>query len=147
MHNKSVNRIKSLSVNNTIRILKITIIAILIFTSEGKAGCTGRFVDPIGDICWECFFPVTLGSIELMGGDMADTQNPSLPICLCPKPPISIPIPGIAGGFWEPVRLVDVTKHPFCFVNLGGMEIDWLCRICNMMQKLSNYLYIFPLSS
>ncbi|WP_323733268.1 hypothetical protein [Candidatus Bandiella euplotis] len=23
----------------------------------------------------------------------------------------------------------------------------WLCRICNMMQKLSNYLYIFPLSS
>jgi conjugal transfer pilus assembly protein TraU len=32
--------------------------------------------------------------------------------------------PGIAVGFWEPVRLVDVTKRPFCFPNLGGINID-----------------------
>ena len=54
---------------------------------------------------------MTLGSIELVSGDMPDTDNPSSPICLCPKPPL--PVPGIAGGFWEPVRLVDVTKRPF----------------------------------
>ena len=95
------------------------------FIEEASASkCTGRFVDPIGDICWECLFPVTLGSIELIGGDMPDTDNPGSPICLCPKPPIPIPVPGVAGGFWEPVRLVDVTKRPFCFVNLDGMEFD-----------------------
>ena len=55
---------------------------------------------------------------------MPDTDNPSSPICLCPKPPLPAPVPGIAGGFWEPVRLVDVTKRPFCFVNVDGMEFD-----------------------
>ena len=96
----------------------------IIVSNSANAKCTGKFVDPIGDICWECLFPVTLGSMELMNGDMPDTDNPSSPICLCPKPPSPIPVPGIAGGFWEPVRLADVTKHPYCFVNLGGMEID-----------------------
>jgi conjugal transfer pilus assembly protein TraU len=27
-------------------------------------------------------------------------------------------------GFWEPVRLVDVTRTPFCMVGLGGIAID-----------------------
>jgi conjugal transfer pilus assembly protein TraU len=27
-------------------------------------------------------------------------------------------------GFWEPVRLADVSMKPWCFVNLGGMKID-----------------------
>src|SRR3546814_8855912 len=27
-------------------------------------------------------------------------------------------------GFWEPVRLADVTMKPWCFVNLGGMKLD-----------------------
>jgi conjugal transfer pilus assembly protein TraU len=32
--------------------------------------------------------------------------------------------PGIAMGFWEPVRLADVSMKPWCFVNLGGMKLD-----------------------
>ena len=31
---------------------------------------------------------------------------------------------GIAMGFWEPVRLADVSMKPWCFVNLGGMKLD-----------------------
>ncbi|KJV54125.1 conjugal DNA transfer TraU domain protein [Orientia tsutsugamushi str. Kato PP] len=31
-----------------------------------------------------------------------------------------MPIPGIPVGFWEPVRLVDVTKSQMCMVSLGG---------------------------
>lgn len=27
-------------------------------------------------------------------------------------------------GFWEPIKLVDVTKEPFCFVGIGGVKID-----------------------
>jgi len=27
-------------------------------------------------------------------------------------------------GFWEPVRLADVSMKPWCFVNLGGMKLD-----------------------
>ena len=83
--------------------------------------CTGRLVNPITDICWECLFPITIGSLELIGSDKPDTDNPSSPICACGTP---IPRIGIAAGFWEPVRLVDVTKRPFCFVNMGGISMD-----------------------
>src|SRR5262249_26185087 len=30
---------------------------------------------------------------------------------------------GISIGFWEPVRLVDGTRKPFCMVNLGGIQL------------------------
>ncbi|KJV85930.1 putative conjugative transfer TraU domain protein [Orientia tsutsugamushi str. UT76] len=43
---------------------------------------------------------------------MPDTNASGRLICLCPKPGIPIPVPGIPVGFWEPVRLVDVTKSP-----------------------------------
>ena len=93
-----------------------------VFASDTFApGCKGSFINPITDICWDCIFPITIGGIELGSGEMPDTENMKSPICMCPNP---LPRIGITGGFWEPVRLVDVTKKPFCFVNLGGMEID-----------------------
>lgn len=84
--------------------------------------CTGKFVNPITDIQWSCMFPITIGSMEIVGSDLADTKNPSSPICLCPK--FGIPTPGIVGGYWEPARMVDVSGEPYCFVNMGGLEID-----------------------
>jgi conjugal transfer pilus assembly protein TraU len=87
--------------------------------------CHGAFVDPIADVCWSCMFPITIGSMEVLSGDAADTDNPSMPICLCSLPTIP-PIPrlGITVGFWEPMALVDVSRHPFCMVTLGGIQFD-----------------------
>ena len=133
IHKKFILKIHSRK-HYTIKIIKVPAIAIcfaiilLSSCGQAEAKCTGIFVDPIGDICWECLFPVTLGSIELVSRDMPDTDNSSSPICLCPKPSLPVPVPGIAGGFWEPVRLVDITKQPFCFVNLDGMPVEEICR-------------------
>ena len=82
--------------------------------------CNGRFVNPITDICWSCLFPITIGPVSI-GEGREDTKNASSPICLCPK--LGVPVPGIPVGFWEPVRLVDVTRIPFCMVNLGGISL------------------------
>lgn len=101
------------------------IICMLISLSSNSAfakKCTGKFVNPITDIEWSCMFPITIRSIEIVGSDLADTKNPSSPICLCPK--FGVPTPGIVGGYWEPSRMVDVSQEPYCFVNLGGLEID-----------------------
>lgn len=93
------------------------------FSSLAKQ-CAGQFVNPITDINWDCLFPITLGAQELMNNSagLKDTPNPSSPVCVCPKG--GIPVPGIVGGFWEPARLVDVSQEPYCFVNLGGMQLD-----------------------
>lgn len=102
--------------------IKRWIIVIYILSIQcAEAACTGKFINPITDICWECIFPITLGGIELVEG-INDTDNPESPICMCPGEG-GIPRIGVSIGFWEPVRLVDVTKDPFCFPALGGIQM------------------------
>ena len=48
--------------------------------------CNGNFVNPIGDICWDCMFPLSIGPLSIAGGEHPDTQNYGSPICLCPMP-------------------------------------------------------------
>lgn len=96
---------------------------IFVVTPSQAGICTGNFVNPITDVCWDCIFPISIGSTRIYG-DRPDPPNPSSVICTCPLPyPPFIRI-GISIGFWEPARLVDVTKRPYCFVNLGGLELD-----------------------
>lgn len=81
--------------------------------------CTGRFVNPITDICWSCLFPLSVGSFEVWPSNRPDPKNPELPVCYCP--PVQV---GVAMGFWEPIRLADVSMKPWCFVNLGGLSLN-----------------------
>ena len=84
--------------------------------------CTGRFVNPISDVCWECLFPISIGPISIGSvSGVLDTPNPSSPICFCGSP---IPRIGLSLGVWEPARLVDVSRTPWCFPNLGGLTIN-----------------------
>jgi conjugal transfer pilus assembly protein TraU len=102
-------------------------ISIFIFFAASVAEakkCTGRMVNPITDICWACVLPITIGSAEVVPGQTADTPNFPDPVCICPAPPPIFVRVGLAVGYWEPIRLVDVTKAPFCFVGIGGMTID-----------------------
>ncbi|MBP9777691.1 MAG: TraU family protein [Rickettsiaceae bacterium] len=83
--------------------------------------CTGNFVNPITDVCWSCLFPLTIGSAKVVSSKNPDTENPASPICACGTP---VPRIGLAIGFWEPTALVDVTRKPFCFVNMGGLKLN-----------------------
>lgn len=130
----------------------LTLLFLIGFTIPvyGKS-CTGEFVNPITDVCWDCLFPVTLGSIELYDSGVAkDTKNPSSPVCACTAP-VRV---GVIGGFWEPVRLVDVSHEPYCFVNMGGMKMDvgvkrdMGSRHKNTSSKTSRWYahyYVYPL--
>lgn len=104
-------------------ILIIHFCPLLIFTSfSNSQACSGRFVNPITEICWSCLFPISIGPIKVSTGGRQDTPNPSQIPCFCPRPPIPL-VPGIPVGFWEPVRLVDVTRVPFCMVSMGGIQL------------------------
>ena len=85
--------------------------------------CHGTLVNPITDVCWSCLFPITIGEVEVFKNhDVPDnSSNPSNPACYCANP---FPHFGISTGFWEPVALVDVTRTPFCLVNLGGTQLN-----------------------
>ncbi|MBF4180378.1 conjugal transfer pilus assembly protein TraU [Lelliottia nimipressuralis] len=89
--------------------------------SANALECEGNFVNPITDICWECIFPVTIGNVAVASGSQPDTANPSSPIQICPMG-VFYRV-GMAMGYWEPMALADVTRSPYCMVNLGGFNL------------------------
>jgi len=92
------------------------------------AGCDGHFPTFVTDICWRCFFPFRIGGITLAKfGEGKKNPNPddkvsSFPLCFCCPPPFTW-IPGIKIGFWEPSRLVEIVRVPFCSPFLGGISL------------------------
>lgn len=109
--------------------------------------CTGKFVNPITDICWSCLFPLFIGPLPLVfniggqkGGTIISTdkdpskkittgipliKSGSLPggMCTCAERSVIAPV-GIMMSYQEPNRLVDVTRNPFCMVGLGGIDLS-----------------------
>jgi conjugal transfer pilus assembly protein TraU len=82
----------------------------------------GKFLNPITDVCWSCVFPISLGGKTLpIKKGREDTPNPKKIICTCKKGPI--PQVGIPVSFWEALRVVEVTRTPWCLMTLGGVEI------------------------
>lgn len=108
--------------NRILFIFTIFIMNNFTINAYAKVGCVGSFVNPITDVCWDCLFPIKIAGIEVVKGDF-DPGSPNKFLCVCARPGIPIPVPGIPIGFWEPARLVDVTKSPMCMVNLGGVSL------------------------
>jgi conjugal transfer pilus assembly protein TraU len=83
--------------------------------------CTGRFPNPITDICWSCILPISIGGARIGNlGDQEDLDNPSSPLCTCGANPVI----GLSVGFWEPARHVEVVRKPFCLSALGGIDLN-----------------------
>ncbi len=110
--------------NQTVPVSRILIVAAFCFVCINSFAkpCVGKFVNPITDICWACMLPIRIGPMPNLSSQI-DTKNPSNPVCLCPKEGSPVPVPGIVVSFWEPVRLVDVTRTPYCMVGLGGISM------------------------
>jgi len=106
---------------------RITIIILTALLSintghSADATCNGRFPNPITDYCWSCVFPMTIANQKVMinSQEDVDTINSSNPFCFCENPPKI----GLLTGFWEPSRMVEVVRTPYCFVSLNGTKLD-----------------------
>ena len=51
-------------------------------------------------------------------GQEDNDSSPGSPICTC-KTKIGVPV-----SFWEPVRIAESTRSPYCMVSLGGISLD-----------------------
>ncbi len=100
--------------------------ALTIGSSAYSSGlCYGRWVNPITDVCWKCLFPISLGSVGIFTTrGMKDIPNPASPVCACPIPVYPFVRVGLAFGFWEPARMAESVRSPFCFPALGGLKLD-----------------------
>ena len=83
--------------------------------------CKTKMINPIKDICWRCMFPITVGSMKVVPSSkkLPDTNNPKSPICICEMEAPPYMRIGLTIGYWEPFSLSDVTRVPYCMVNMG----------------------------
>jgi conjugal transfer pilus assembly protein TraU len=79
----------------------------------------GDMINPVTDICWECIFPITLGGINVTPNTQ-DFSSYNTPVCVCAGTPPKI---GVPITFWEPARMVDVTRQAYKLVGLGGIKL------------------------
>jgi len=108
-----------------------TLIALMLSSnlSFASATCTGHFVNPVKDVCWSCFFPLSIGGakvvkskVKSLGLPLQDTANATSPVGACPASYGTRY--GLNIGYWEPVALAEVTDTPYCLVNLGGHKLN-----------------------
>ena len=82
------------------------------------AGCSG-FFNPVTDVEWTGIFPIKIAGIPIGKSGLKEPSDPSKkPWCVCPTP-LGVPRPGIPLSFWEPARLIETVKTPFCFPTIG----------------------------
>ncbi|MHB8068741.1 MAG: TraU family protein [Desulfobaccales bacterium] len=119
------------------RLTKLIIVALAVFLVfapvSGSAGygnvCPNGnvFTRLFTDVCWSCIFPViigglTIGDIDKAPDGRAEPSPPFLCFCTTPRPPgfeFGVPL-----GFWEPSKLVELTRLPFCSPTLGGLRLQ-----------------------
>ncbi len=91
----------------------ISIYSINLFAKDSS------FINPITDVCWEFLFPITISGINVTPDSKDFSKNNSF-YCFCAGTP---PKAGIPMTFWEPAKLVDVTRHAYKLVGLGGISV------------------------
>lgn len=80
-------------------------------------GQEGKFINPITDICWDCIYPIHIAGANVTPS-YKDFTHYNKTLCHCPKGLIGVPI-----SFWEPTRLIDVTRTPYKLIGFGGVSL------------------------
>ena len=100
--------------------LMLTMLLLLLPVRQSEAKCVGKMINPITGPCWKCLFPIRVAGFKVVKGD--DTKPQKKRICICDSKD-SLPLsPGLPISFFEPARLVEVTRTPGCLVSLGGQK-------------------------
>ena len=87
-------------------------------TGTASAVCSSNFFNPITDVCWQCVFPISVGGITLFDSDIdSPDDNISSFYCICNN------TLGLSMSFWEPSRIIETVKDPYCF-NLINVEVE-----------------------
>lgn len=102
------------------------LLAVPLLTSrQAEAGtCGGRFPNPITDVCWTCFFPISIGGAKIGPGFDNGPKPP--PVCTCPAPPPIFMRIGVGVTYWSPDRVAEVVRTPMCSPTLGGVVLGKL---------------------
>lgn len=108
-----------MNLNHNIPLITLIVFIMTVPLAYGAGGaCKGKVLNPVTDICWQCMFPVKMGSVSFGNGAEPAPGNVTSPVCACPDSK-GVLIIGVSTAFWEHARLIETVKDPFCFPVMG----------------------------
>lgn len=100
------------------------LIASAVFGSDAYAACVGKFANPITDVCWSCMFPFTLIGMKIPNARGEEPIGAFHAPAVCAGQTLMGYKIGVGMDFYDPNRIVDVTRTPYCMVGLGGIDLS-----------------------
>ncbi len=79
----------------------------------------GSYVNPLTDVCWECVFPITVSGVNVTPNHK-DLTKYDTRFCYCKGAPLKA---GIPLTFWEPLHMIEVTRHAYKLIAMGGTSV------------------------
>lgn len=110
-----------------LKLLNLPIILVLmtfLISDAGASGvCSGKIINPVRDICWECVFPVKIGKTARISkkGPLPDIETDAKSFCFCGNG-LNVRT-GINISFWQPVRTAEIVRHSGCSPLLNGIRL------------------------
>lgn len=89
--------------------------------SSWAGSCSGRVINPITDVCWDCLFPIQVMGVRLSSSGVNDPITDAEAICTCGSG-AQLRL-GVNLSFFEPIRTAEIVREPWCFPSLGGISI------------------------
>jgi conjugal transfer pilus assembly protein TraU len=81
------------------------------------------FDSMMNELCWDCMYPIVIAGGKLGSGEAPDAAwSTGETVCHCTDNQ-GIPEVGLATGLWEPTRLVELVRTPYCSPSLGGVRL------------------------
>lgn len=110
-----------------IKELKAAAFAVFLWTCQSSATaagtCSGRVMNPVTDVCWSCVFPIKIaGAVPLGASSLPDPHLDVPPACVCASG-VQSRI-GVSVSFYEPIRTVEIVRHPGCLPTMGGIKLE-----------------------
>jgi len=99
----------------------VLVLMFILMTTDVFARCDAEFVNPLTDVEWTGIYPIRLFGEVVSPSGVSPGHIIRAPFCSCEDGGRTRV--GVLSGFWEPVRLVDVVKDPFCMAGMG-FEMD-----------------------
>lgn len=86
------------------------------------AGCSGKIINPVTDVCWSCLFPIRAAGVTVKASSVAAPTTDAPAVCTCGAG-VNLRA-GINLSFFEPLRTAEIVREPYCFPSLGGVTIN-----------------------
>ena len=86
--------------------MKVFLWLLVVIPAAALAGCSGKIINPVTDVCWSCLFPIRAAGVTVKTSSVAAAATDAPAVCTCGAG-VNLRA-GINLSFFEPLRTAEI---------------------------------------